>query len=95
MKQILAAFSFALVLVSGNVLANPDLDKKAMQLAETGVVSSDANGDNQTTMVDVNGNLKVRPPVGKDGKPIDPNNPANQDSDGGNQSMPEQMQSDQ
>ena len=91
MRQILASFSFALIIISSAAFATQDVNKKAMQLAETGVVSADANGDSQTTMVDVNGNLKVRPPVGKDGKPL----PQNQDMDGGNREMPEQMQSDQ
>lgn len=94
MRQILASFSVALILVSSTTFAATAVNKKVMQLAETGVVAPDANGDNQTTMVDVNGNLKVRPPVGKDGKPL-PNNGENQDTDGGNQAMPEQMQSDQ
>lgn len=32
-----------------------------MQLADKGIVGTDANGESQTTMMDVNGNLKVVP----------------------------------
>lgn len=48
------------------------LQAQAMQLAEQGVESKDANGDSQTTVVDANGNLKIMPALDKNGKPLPP-----------------------
>lgn len=60
MSRYLASACLFFFSVTGYCLSSP-MTESAMQLADTGVVGTDANGDSQTTMMDVNGNLKVVP----------------------------------
>ncbi len=72
--------------------------KQQLQLAEQGVVSKNASGENQTTMVDMNGNLKIVPDEPKKGSGAMKSNSNTDNSEEGpvqDSAMPTQHQSEQ
>jgi hypothetical protein len=59
-RYLISAFIFAFTLMANMAFADGQ-SQQEIQLTENGIVSTNASGDPQTTVIDANGNLKMIP----------------------------------